>query len=307
MPSGRNRGSWPGAQPPKLPIGGTSGRGDVPGGSRRPSPPSSRARGPGRPALAFSLRLLLQLAGLAGQCRRSSACGGRPAGCPAAPRSRRRTCPRSGRSAARSSGTCPARWRRGGSPRRHGQDQVRLAELPAVGELRAAAGRPSGRPPGVPPSTHAASVAISASVSRRSLWNGDARRSASTAASCGLRVLLDVVGPVDRLLVGHQRERPDLAGPVARLAVLLQDRQHVPVVGDRRRRPCDRVAAADRAADGLGRRRADRLAGEQVVEGVLQVVVGDLRASSSAGRRTCCRSGRGSAGRGCGRGRTPRA
>ena len=35
---------------------------------------------------------------------------------------------------------------------------------------------------------------------------------------------------VDRLLVRHQRERPDLARPVAHLAVLLKDRQHVLVV-----------------------------------------------------------------------------
>ena len=45
------------------------------------------------------------------------------------------------------------------------------------------------------------------------------------------RVLPDVLGPGHRLLVRHQAERGDLAGPVALLAAGLEDRQHVAVEG----------------------------------------------------------------------------
>src|SRR5262249_28126306 len=48
-----------------------------------------------------------------------------------------------------------------------------------------------------------------------------------------LRVVLDVAGPIHGLLVGQERERPDLAGAVAALAVVLEDGQYVAVVGDR--------------------------------------------------------------------------
>jgi len=45
---------------------------------------------------------------------------------------------------------------------------------------------------------------------------------------------LDSLGPRPRAFIGEERHRADLARTVARLAVLLQDRQHVFVKGDRR-------------------------------------------------------------------------
>src|SRR5262249_19339100 len=73
--------------------------------------------------------------------------------------------------------------------------------------------------------------------------------------------LADRAGPVAGLLVGQQRERADLAGAVGLPAGLLPDARHLLRVGDvalsgRLRQP------ADAAADRLGARLADGLAGE---------------------------------------------
>src|SRR5262249_46622498 len=56
----------------------------------------------------------------------------------------------------------------------------------------------------------------------------------------------DRLRPARRLLVAGQRERRDLAGPVADETVLLEDGGDVPAVGDRtlRRRAADAVDAA---------------------------------------------------------------
>ena len=80
-------------------------------------------------------------------------------------------------------------------------------------------GASDGFPSGVPPSAQPASVAISLSVMCRSLRNGRPPVIFHGGIWCGSRVLLDVVGPVDRLLEGHQRKGSDLAGAMALLAV----------------------------------------------------------------------------------------
>ena len=82
-------------------------------------------------------------------------------------------------------------------------------------------------------------------------------------------IVANVVGPVDGLLVGHRGERADLAGAVALLTVILEDRQHVTVIGDLAGL-LDRLVADEGTADGRRDRLAHRLAGEQVVEGLAQ-------------------------------------
>ena len=75
----------------------------------------------------------------------------------------------------------------------------------------------------------------------------------------------DHVGPAGRLLVLGQRERPDLAGPMALDAAAVEDRGDV--LGERDRAVRGRLLRpADQAAGDVGRRLADRLAGEQFVQ-----------------------------------------
>ena len=119
---------------------------------------------------------------------------------------------------------------------RASRDQVGRAERPVVVEAWGReAGRP-GSPSGAPASAQAVSVAISAADSDRSCWNfgptpgagfhGGICRSSTTRG--------DVVGALAGLLVGLQRERPDLAAAMAFLAVLLEDRRDVLAVRRRR-------------------------------------------------------------------------
>ena len=91
-----------------------------------------------------------------------------------------------------------------------------------------------------------------------------------------LRVVNDVRCPRYGLLVSHERERPDIARPVATLAVLLDDRGHVAVIRDvvRGDLPLLRV---DVAADGARGGRVYVLAGDECLDRGRQVVFGDLR------------------------------
>src|SRR5262249_20145320 len=72
------------------------------------------------------------------------------------------------------------------------------------------------------------------------------------------------------------------AGTVAGLAALLQDRQHVVVVGDAGGDVLAVAVAEDAAADGGGGRLADGFAGEHLVEGGLEVVPGHLLVLAAA-------------------------
>ena len=123
----------------------------------------------------------------------------------------------------------------------HGQHQVRLAELPALDEfprrwgvlgiaLRNAAVRP-GRQRG-----HVLVGHVTLVVEGHALDRLPGRHLSA------LGVVFNVRGPVDGLLIGHERERGDLAGPMALLAVLLQDRLHVAMERHRRlsSSPCPR-------------------------------------------------------------------
>ena len=82
---------------------------------------------------------------------------------------------------------------------------------------------------------------------------------------CSCDDLVDHLGPADDFVVAGQRERPDLAGPMARHAAVLEDAGDLLRVGDVAV-GLRRQDAADVAADRFGVRRGDFLAGEQFVE-----------------------------------------
>ena len=99
------------------------------------------------------------------------------------------------------------------------------------------AGMSFGSPCGAPASTHRTIVSICSSVSERSFLNFwmptrlvDVPRRHLPVGDAGL----DRARPRPRLLVGHERHRRDRIGPVARFALLLEDRRDV--LGERRRR-----------------------------------------------------------------------
>ena len=157
---------------------------------------------------------------------------------------------------------------------RHRQHQVGFAHLPAVHELtrrRRVLDVPLRRV-GVDPLGQRGPLLVAqlALVVERGARHRLPRRHPAV-----LGVILDVLGPVDGLGIGLQGERPHFALAMALLAVCLQDRQHVAVIGD----PpvLDRLLLADDgAADGPRGRDADVLAGQDVFEGLLQVVVRGL-------------------------------
>ena len=107
-----------------------------------------------------------------------------------------------------------------------------------------------------------------------------------------------------RLFVGLERERTDLARPMAFLAVLLKDRRHVLAVGRLRR---GRGNLGQRAADGFDVRRLHVLAVQDRGDRVLELAFRRDWRSASGGRRTGRRSGRDSGSGPRRRSRTPRA
>jgi hypothetical protein len=84
------------------------------------------------------------------------------------------------------------------------------------------------------------------------------------------------------LLVASHRERPDLAGAVAADALVLQHRRDVAGVGDlaafRQR------GVGDRAAVGFGLRDGDGPSGEEIFQGVLQVMLRRRRLAGAFGK-----------------------
>ncbi len=110
-----------------------------------------------------------------------------------------------------------------------------------------AGGASASLPAGAPASTHALSVAISRSTRRRSL-----AKCPTTGIGKPWRHLpardrsLDGARPRPRLLVGEERHRRHFAGPVAALAVGLENRKHVLVEG---RRFCRRNGCSQQGTD----------------------------------------------------------
>src|SRR5579884_704444 len=91
----------------------------------------------------------------------------------------------------------------------------------------------------------------------------------------GLRVLLDGSGPGAGLRVGLQRERRDLAGPMAAFALGLQDRGYVMGIGRSALDRDHRRAGAWNNAAKCGRlRMRNRLAGQHRLQGIVEVVCG---------------------------------
>ena len=91
-----------------------------------------------------------------------------------------------------------------------------------------------------------------------------------------LRIFLNVARPVACLFVGHQRKRPNGPRAMAALAVILQDGQHIAVI---RYGPLGlgRLLFVDRTTDRAHRRLADGLAGQEFIEGLVEIVAGDLQ------------------------------
>src|SRR5207237_8783057 len=85
-------------------------------------------------------------------------------------------------------------------------------------------------------------------------------------------------GPIDGILVADERHRANLVGPMALLAVLLQDPRDVPGEGDG---PIllRLDGASDDAALDLGDGDADRLAGQDFIERDDEVVAARLVAA----------------------------
>ena len=139
------------------------------------------------------------------------------------------------------------------------QHQVRRAELPAFGELLFGRGvlRIAGGSTVVGPVGDQGEFLVRQPAL---VTHGHARRRLPRRHHLLLRVLLDVRGPVDRLLVLHQREGARLARTMTCLAVVLQDRQHVAVIG-RLRCGRDRLGVAIDHADHLLSSPAPRPAG----------------------------------------------
>src|SRR5262249_29677152 len=110
------------------------------------------------------------------------------------------------------------------------QHQVRLTELPALDELlvrRRILGIATRRA-AVDPVCQSGNFAIRKLPSIQESCPFD-RFPGRHLAALGER--LDVAGPVHGLLVSHERKRADRAGSVTRLAALLQDRQHIAIIG----------------------------------------------------------------------------
>ncbi len=165
---------------------------------------------------------------------------------------------------------------------RHGQHQVGLAPLPALGESprRRCVARVALRPAGVGPGGQRGEVPVRQTPVVVELHSRDRLPRRHPAA---LRELLDVLRPAQRLPVSQEREGGRLAGTVALLAVSLEDGQHVAVEGDGTAN-CRGGGGRDGAADGARGRRAHRAAGENVVQGLAQVRAFGPRVAAQACR-----------------------
>ena len=151
-----------------------------------------------------------------------------------------------------------------------GDDQVGRGDAPALDVMRrlgqvarVALGRAGGDPGGDRPLLLGAQPGL---VGERAVLGAGV----PGRHPAGLHHLVDHLGPAGGLLVRRQRERRDLPLAVAGDAAVAEDARHLLRVGDGRI-PLGLGDPADPAADGLGPRRGDGTAGQQVVERVGQV------------------------------------
>jgi len=147
-----------------------------------------------------------------------------------------------------------------------GHQQIGLAEHPVFGELFGfrGVGGITGWRAAVRPTGQRGDFRITESPL---IVKGDALRDLPRRHGARLRVALDVRGPFDGLWVGHEQKRAGLAGAMTHLAVVLQNRQYVAVVGYVAVF-LDRVLREDWAADRLGDRCGYHFAGQQLLERV---------------------------------------